>query len=258
MGIIFGEVVDDAGLAGVDVAAAEVLGADDLAGSGLDQGRTTEEDRALFADDHGFIRHRRDVGAAGGAGAHHGADLGDAALREVGLVVEDAAEVVAVGEDLVLLGQEGAAGVDQVDAGQMILQGDLLGAQVLFDRHRVIGAAFDRGVVSDDHAAATLDHADSADHASAGGIVVIEAAGGQGRELEEGRAGIAEAADPLAGRQLVAVSVALHRFLAATGTDPLQARVEVGDQLFVSLAIAHADSSSVSGVTATSAWPRPT
>jgi hypothetical protein len=45
----------------------------------------------------------------------------DAHGAHVGLVEEDAAEVVAVGEDLVLVGQVGAARVHQVDAGQVVL-----------------------------------------------------------------------------------------------------------------------------------------
>ncbi len=39
--------------------------------------------------------------------------------------------MVAVGEDAVLFRQEGAAAIDEVEAGQPVLLGDLLGAQVL-------------------------------------------------------------------------------------------------------------------------------
>ena len=77
--------------------------------------------------------------------------------RHPRLVEEDAAEVVAVGEDLVLQRQEGAAGVDEVDAREAVLLGDLLGAQVLLDRERVVGAALHGGVVGDDDALAALD-----------------------------------------------------------------------------------------------------
>ena len=73
------------------------------------------------------------------------------------LVEEDPAEVLAVGEDLVLQRQEGAAGVDEVDARQPVLQRDLLRPQVLLDRHRVVGAALDGRVVGDDHALAPAD-----------------------------------------------------------------------------------------------------
>ena len=81
------------------------------------------------------------------------------------LVVEDAAEVVAVGEDLVLVRQVGAARVDEVDAGQAVLGGDLLRPQVLLDRHRIVGAALHRGVVGDDHHLLPGDPADAGDHA---------------------------------------------------------------------------------------------
>jgi hypothetical protein len=37
--------------------------------------------------------------------------------------------MIAVGKHLVLQRQVGAAGVDQVDAGQAVLEGDLLGAE---------------------------------------------------------------------------------------------------------------------------------
>ena len=81
------------------------------------------------------------------------------------LVEEDPAEVLAVREDLVLPGQERAAGVDQVDARQAVVQRDLLGAQVLLDRHRVVRAALDGGVVGDDHALAAGHPADAGDDA---------------------------------------------------------------------------------------------
>ena len=123
--------------------------------------------------------------------------------------------MLAVGEDLVLAGQERAAGVDEVDAGQAVLQRDLLGAQVLLDRHRVVGAALDGGVVGDDHALAPGHAADAGDDPGAGRLVVIEAVGGQRRALQERRAGVEQAVHPLAGQQLAAADVALAGALAA-------------------------------------------
>src|SRR5690606_24210319 len=86
------------------------------------------------------------------ARTHHHGDLGDALGRHVGLVVEDAAEMLAVGKDFILVGQVGAARVHQVNAGQAILLCNLLRPQVFLDGKRVVGAAFDGGVVADDHA----------------------------------------------------------------------------------------------------------
>ena len=151
--VVLGEMIDDTRHVAVEVAAAEILGRHDLAGGRLHQRRAAEEDRALVADDHRLVAHRRHVRAARGARAEHGGDLGDAARRELGLVVEDPPEVVAVGEHLVLGRQERPAGVDEVDARQPVLERDLLGPQVLLDRHRVVRAALDGGVVGDDHAA---------------------------------------------------------------------------------------------------------
>ena len=186
----------------MDVAAAQVFGADHFAGRGLHQRRAAEEDRALFLDDDRLVAHRRHVGAARGAGAHDDGDLRDALGRQIRLVVEDAAEVVAVGEHVVLVRQVGAARVDQVDAGQVVLLGDLLRAQVFFHRHRVIGAALDGGIVTDDHALLARYAADAGDDAGAGGGAVIHLIGGQLREFEEGRARIEQVFDALARQQL--------------------------------------------------------
>jgi hypothetical protein len=60
------------------VGAAEVFGCHHFAGRRLDQRRAAEKDRALILDDDRLVAHRRHVGAAGGARAHHGGDLRDA------------------------------------------------------------------------------------------------------------------------------------------------------------------------------------
>jgi hypothetical protein len=185
-----------------------------FAGGGLHQRRAAEEDRALFAHDDGLVAHRRHVGAAGGAAAHHAGDLRNALRRQVGLVVEDAAEVVAVGEDLVLQRQERAAGIDQVDARQVVLLGDLLRAQVLLHRHRVVGAALDRGVVGHDHAFHAAHPADAGHHAGGGHGVVVHAVRGQRRDFQEGAAGVEQGVDAVA-QQLAARGVLGARGLAA-------------------------------------------
>ena len=83
------------------------------------------------------------------------------------LVEEDPPEVLAVREDLGLQRQERAARVDEVQARQLVLLGDLLRAQVLLDRQREVRAALHRRVVRDDHALPALDDADARDDARA-------------------------------------------------------------------------------------------
>ena len=66
------------------------------------------------------------------------------------------------------------------------MQRDLLRPQVLLHRHRVVGAAFDGGVVGDDDDLAPLDPGDAGDHPGARRGAVVEVLGRQRRELEEG------------------------------------------------------------------------
>ncbi len=181
MGVVLGEVVGHAGDGRMDVGAAQLLGIDHFARGGLHQRRAAQENRALLAHDDGLVAHRRHIGAAGRARAHHHGDLRDAQGRHARLVVEDAAEMLLVGKHLVLQRQEGAAGIDQVDAGQAVLQRDFLRAQMLLHRHREIGAALDGGVVGDDHHFDAVHPADAGDDAGGGRRVVVHAVGGQRR-----------------------------------------------------------------------------
>ena len=237
MGVVLRQVVCHAGQASVHVAPAEVFGADHLAGGGLHQRRAAEEDGALITHDHRLVGHRRDISAAGSTRAHDDGNLRDALGGQVGLVVEDAAEVVAVGKHLVLLRQKGTAGVDQVDARQVVLLGDLLGAQVLLDRHRVVGAAFHGGIVGDDHAFGAFDPADAGDQPGCRCIVVVHAVGGKLADLEEGRARIEQVVDALARQKFAAAGVPRARSLATALRDLRGLGAQIVDERAQSLRI---------------------
>ncbi len=210
--------------------AAQLLGRDDLAGGRLHDRRPAEEDGALALDDDRLVGHRRHVGAAGGAGAHDAGELRDAERGQVRLVVEDAAEMLAIGKHFVLAGQVGAAGIDQVDAGQAVLQRDFLRAQVLLHRHREVGAALDGGVVGDDHALAPGDAADAGDDGGRRHVPAIHAVGGELADLQEGRARIEQRAHALARKQLAARGVLVPRRLVAASRDRGGLLLEVFDQ----------------------------
>ena len=205
--VVHRHVIHHAGAAAVGVGPAEFGGGDHFAGGGLHQGRAGQEDGALAlarrtpAHDHRLVAHGRHIGAAGGGQAHDAGDLGDALGAHVRLVVEDAAEVVPVWENLRLVRQVGAAAVHQVDAGQAVLQRDLLGAQVLLDRHGKVDAALHRGVVGHDHHLAAGHPADAGDQPSAGGLAVVQAMGGERRHLQKRRAGIKQARSTRVPRQ---------------------------------------------------------
>ena len=235
-------VVRDPGLARVDVGAAELLGADLLAGGGLHERWPPDEDGAGPLDDDRLVAHRGHVGAAGRAGPHHRRDLRNACRGEPGLVVEDPAEVVAVGEDLVLKREERSAGVHEVDARQAVLPGYLLSPQVLLDRHGEVRAALDRRVVGDEHALASLDDADPGDDPCAGSLAVVELPGGERRELQERRVRVEQPVDALPSGQLPARAMLLERFLATSAGDLRRSLAQLGNELL------HASPALVEGV----------
>ncbi len=172
-------VIGHAGAAGMDLGAAQVLRRHLFPGGGLHQRRAAEEDRAGALDDDGLVAHRRDVGAAGRARTHDQGDLGDPGRGHPRLVVEDPAEVVAIGKDVGLQRQEGSAAVDQIDARQPVLECDLLRPEVLLHGHGVVGAALDGRIVGHDHARRPLDAGHPGDDPGARRVVVIEAGRGQ-------------------------------------------------------------------------------
>ena len=181
-------------------------------------------------DDDRLVAHRGDVGPTGGAGAHHDGDLRDVPRGEARLVEEDAPEMLPVREDVGLQRQERAARVDQVDAGQVVLLGDLLRPQVLLDGDREVRASLDRRVVRDDDAAAALDHPDPRHDPGRRRLAVVHLPGGQGVQLEERRARVDEPVHPLARRELAARPMPLRRALAAARGDERRALAELGEQ----------------------------
>ena len=229
--------VGDTGLPGVQIATAEIFGSHHLAGGGLHQRRAAQEDGALVANDHRLVAHRRHVSATGRAGSEHRCDLRHTGCAHGGLVVEDPAEVIAVREHLVLAGQERTAGVHQVDARQPVLRGDLLGTQVLLDRHRVVGAALDGGVVGHHHAFPPRHPADTGDDAGRRALVVVHAVGGQWRHFEKRAARVQQAVDPLPRKQLPAGDVALARPLGSAECGSVELGAQLADEFEVRVAV---------------------
>ena len=211
------------------VGAAEFFGSHFLAGRGLHQRRPPQENRALPLDDHRFVAHRRNVSAAGRARTHHRGDLSDAFARHPRLIVKNAAEMVAVGKDLVLQRQERAAGIDEIDARQMILLGDLLRAQMLFDRHRIVRSALDGRVVGDDDAVLPFDDADAGDDSGGRRIRLRTCRTPRAPRVRGSRSGIDESFDPLASGEFVAAAMLFDRFRAAAGAHCDEPLAQLGD-----------------------------
>ncbi len=176
----------------------------------------------------GYSRH---IGAAGGAASHDHGDLRNPHRRQIRLIVEDAAEVLAVREDLVLAWQMRAAGIDEIDAGEVVLPRDLLGAQMLLHRHRKIGAALDGRVIGDDHAFLAMDLPDAGDDSGGDDVLAIEAVTGELRELEEGRAEVEQGAHAIARQELAACEMTLPRLGPTALLDALHLPLQIIDEL---------------------------
>ncbi len=167
----------------MNICTTQVFRRDFFPGRGFDQRRPSQKDRARPPDDHRFVAHRRDVSAACRAASHHAGNLWDACRAHPRLIVEDAAKIVAVREDFSLHRQKCAAAVHQIDAGQIVLQSDLLRAQVLPDSHRIIRAALDGRIVSDDQAFRAAYATNAGDDASRRRDVLVKFPSGERRDL---------------------------------------------------------------------------
>ena len=222
--------IGDARLARVDVGAAELLGRHLLPRRRLHQRRPADEDRPRPGHDHRLVAHRRHVGAARRARAHHDRDLRDPLRRHPRLVEEDPPEVVAVGEHLRLQRQKRPARVDEVDARQPVLLRDLLRAQMLLHRQREVRAALHGRIVRDDHALAALDHADPGHDPRRRRLTVVHIPRRQLVQLQKRRSRIDQPVDPLPRRQLAPRAMPLQRPLAAAAGDQLRALPQLGDQ----------------------------
>ena len=152
------------------------------------------------------------------------------ARGECRLVVEDAAEIIAVGKHLILRRQERTAAFHEVNARQLIVAGDLLGTQVFLNGDRIVGAALHRGIVRHHHALAPGDAANAGDDAGAGDVAAVHAVGGELRELEKGAAGVEQHADALARRELARRLVLFRGGTRAAPGDARHLGMQIADQ----------------------------
>mmetsp|Transcript_22728 Transcript_22728/g.37564 ORF Transcript_22728/g.37564 Transcript_22728/m.37564 type:complete len:635 (-) Transcript_22728:3304-5208(-) len=226
--IIFGQIIRHTGQARMHVAPAQILGTDDLARRRLDQGRARKKDSALFFNDNCHIRHGGHIGPPGGTRPHHHSDLRDAFGTHLRLIEKNAAKVVPVRKDLVLIGQVRPAAVDQVDAGQAILLGDLLGAQVFFDGHGIIGAALYGGVVANHHNLVAHDPANARDHTRTRSRPIIKTMRCRRPDLKKGRARIKQIGDPVTRQHLAPADMARARSFPAPFGRGLRHRLHLG------------------------------
>mmetsp|Transcript_27389 Transcript_27389/g.79408 ORF Transcript_27389/g.79408 Transcript_27389/m.79408 type:complete len:512 (-) Transcript_27389:745-2280(-) len=216
------EVVTSPGLGGVHQAAAQCLLISILPGRGLDQRRPTKVDGAVALNDYRLIAHGRRVSAASGAHAANDRDLRDAQGGHPGLVVELSAAFhehrgqISLEREVppgllvssaALRVELGPAAIDQIDARQPVLLGDLLCPQPLPVAYGVGDAALDRRVGPEEEALPAVDDADRAHDASAVHPAAVHLPTGQSREFQDFRPGVDDPVYPLPHQHLPAALV---------------------------------------------------
>ena len=145
--------------------------------------------------------------------------------------------MVPVGEHLVLARQEGAAGVHQIDARQAILRRDLLGAQVLLDRHWVVRSALDGGIVGYHHAFAAGHPTDAGDDPGCRTVIVVHTVGRQWGDLQQRTAGIQQSVDAVPRQELAPRGVPIPSSLRATEGSDSQLVAQLRNKLQMCFAV---------------------
>ncbi len=95
------------------------------------------------------------------------------------LVKEGVTEVFAVRKDFRLQGQERAAGIDQINAGQMVLLCDGLSAALFLHGQRIVGATLNGGIIDKNHTFLATDATNAGDDSCCGYVIIVDVMGSQ-------------------------------------------------------------------------------
>ena len=121
-----------------------------------------------------------------------------------------------VGKDVGLQWQKSAARIDQVDTGQVILFGDLLGAKMFLYGHWIVGATLDGRVIGDNHAFLAFHQPDACDDTRRRRLVMVHIPCRQWAEFQEGRIWITEQLDAFTCQQFIAFAMFSDGIFAST------------------------------------------
>ncbi len=144
---------------------------------------------------------------------------GTPSAESLRLVIKDPAEIEAVGKDFRLAGKEDSPGIHEVHARKLVVERDLLRADMFFYRLFHVRSPLDCGIVGNDHGFAAVNHPDAGDDPGRRKSVAVLAESRQSRKLEEGRAGIDQQVDPFPGQQFAPGFVLLPCFFRTSLTN---------------------------------------
>ena len=111
----------------------------------------------------------------------------------------------------------------------MTALGNFLGAQMFLHGKRVVGAAFDRRIIGDDHALHAFHCTDTGYNACGRDAIVITFPGRKLTDFEKRRTAIEQLFDALACEQLAAGKVAFLIFRSAALLDQVDLLIKIID-----------------------------
>ena len=130
---------------------------------GLHQRRPGQKKSAAFGHQDG-VTHDWKISASRHAHAHNRGDLRDSFGGHHGIVAKDAPKIIGVRKDIFLERQEDPCGIHQVNRGDMVFNGNILGADDLLGGHRKECPGFHRGIIHNQHEQAAMNVSQAGDH----------------------------------------------------------------------------------------------
>jgi hypothetical protein len=118
--------------------------------------------------------------------------------------------MVSVSKNIGLLREENPAGIHHIHTRQMILHGNFLCPQMLFDGLFDVCSAFHRGIVGNNNGFPAVNYPNSGNDPGRRVLVVHDVERGKRRQFKKRRVGINEFVNPFAGQQFASLFVPLH------------------------------------------------
>ena len=154
----------------------------------------------------------------------------DSRSGEIGLVVENSTEVLAVWKEFILQRQKAAPRIDQIDAGQPVLRSDLLRSKMFLHSERKVCAPLYRRVVRDNDAFNAANSTDPRNDAGARGPVVIDSQSRKGRDFEKWRSRIDQRIHAVTRQELPTSHMLCPRRLRSPSSHLRGLRSEIRDE----------------------------
>ena len=165
-----------------------------------------------------MVAHHRQIRSARHAHPHDRGDLRNPQRAHYRVVSEDAPKIIRIRENIFLEGQENSRGIHQINRGNPILHGDVLGANHLLCGHREKRAGFHSRIIGNEHERASAHFRQSGDGASARCATpfFIHFVRGIDSQFKKARTRIDQLGDALAGGQAALFVLRFDGLCAAT------------------------------------------